>query len=148
VPSRNVSVRQRSFPALHHIKSKVTSEANTPPEHGAESASYSDTIFTCPIFLMSGRAYSSLKTICSARLGRSWLSTSHERLTPVVEKTGNWSGDVLRAAVDAAVEELSNHRAACRDCNLQAYRKRGARSFELLIPGNRRVSPFCEALLH
>jgi hypothetical protein len=46
-------------------------------------------------------------------LALNFLRTAHT----VVEKAHDWSGDVLHAAVYAALEELLNHRATCQHCN-------------------------------
>jgi hypothetical protein len=46
-------------------------------------------------------------------LALNFLRTAHT----VVEKAHDWSGDVLHAAVYAALEELLNHRATCEKCN-------------------------------
>ena len=46
-------------------------------------------------------------------LARNLLRTAHS----VVEKVGDWSHDVLHAALDSALEDLLNHRAKCNRCN-------------------------------
>ena len=46
-------------------------------------------------------------------LALNFLRTAHT----VVEKAHDWSGDVLHAAVFAALDELLEHRAGCEKCN-------------------------------
>ena len=46
-------------------------------------------------------------------LALNFLRTAHT----AIEKAHDWSGDVLRAAVDSALEDLLKHRATCEHCN-------------------------------
>jgi hypothetical protein len=68
-------------------------------------------------------------------LALNFLRTSHA----VVEKAQDWSGDVLRAAVNAALEELWSHRAVCEKCNEICRDSRGNPSEAVLEIRYRRI---------